>query len=67
MNRTDYYVYWCLFVSTGPLQEVSCVDFHSIPPGEVYEYSVCSDCLYYAEYGCLDDWTMMEIEDSEEE
>ena len=26
------------------------------------DYSVCPDCEYYAEYGCLDDTTMMEIE-----
>jgi hypothetical protein len=28
---------------------------------EVFEYSVCTDCLYYAEYGQLDDMTMMDI------
>lgn len=32
---------------------------------EVQEYStVCGDCMYYAEYGRLDDTTMMEIEKS---
>jgi hypothetical protein len=31
---------------------------------EVQEYEVCTDCAYYAEYGQLDDTTMMEIEDS---
>lgn len=30
-----------------------------------YEY-VCPDCIYYAEYGRLDDTTMDEIEQSEE-
>ncbi len=30
--------------------------------GEIYEYSVCVDCMYYAEYGKLDDLTMMELE-----
>ena len=29
---------------------------------EVYEYEICSDCEYYAEYGQLDDMTMMDIE-----
>jgi hypothetical protein len=29
-------------------------------------YSVCQDCVYYAEYGVLDDMTMLEIERSEE-
>jgi hypothetical protein len=24
--------------------------------------SICSDCAYYAEYGRLDDTTMMEVE-----
>lgn len=27
-------------------------------------YSICCDCYYYAEYGRLDDMTMLEIEDS---
>lgn len=26
-------------------------------------YSVCADCLYYVEYGCLDDDTMMSLTD----
>lgn len=29
---------------------------------EIQEYSICVDCEYYAEYGRLDDMTMMEIE-----
>jgi Tfp pilus assembly protein PilV len=29
---------------------------------EIMEYQVCSDCIYYAEYGQLDDSTMLEIE-----
>jgi hypothetical protein len=30
---------------------------------EVQEYDcVCGDCVYYAEYGRLDDMTMMEVE-----
>lgn len=32
---------------------------------EVQEYSVCEDCIYYAEYGQLDDQTMMDIEKSD--
>lgn len=28
---------------------------------EVQEYKACTDCVYYAEYGCLDDMTMSEI------
>ena len=28
---------------------------------EIQEYSVCIDCLYYAEYGQLDDMTMLEV------
>ena len=26
---------------------------------EIHEFSVCADCIYYAEYGQLDDMTMM--------
>lgn len=29
---------------------------------EIREYSVCEDCVYYAEYGRLDDRTIDEIE-----
>jgi len=28
-------------------------------------YSVCVDCVYYAEYGVLDDQTMMDVEASD--
>jgi len=28
---------------------------------EIYEYSVCMDCIYYAEYDELDDMTMLEM------
>lgn len=31
------------------------------------DYEVCSDCLYYAEYGRLDDMTMGDIEQSEKD
>ena len=30
---------------------------------QVQEYSVCIDCLYYAEYGQLDDMTMLDLEE----
>lgn len=30
---------------------------------EAYCYEVCEDCIYYNEYGQLDDTQMMEIED----
>lgn len=34
---------------------------------EVEEYNcICQDCVYYAEYGCLDDQTMLDIEASED-
>lgn len=33
---------------------------------EIYEYVICEDCVYYAEYGRLDDQTMDEIENSPE-
>lgn len=33
----------------------------------VEDYEICPDCYYYAEYGQLNDMTMMEIEDSEKD
>lgn len=30
--------------------------------GDIQEYTVCEDCIYYAAYGRLDDRTMAEIE-----
>lgn len=30
---------------------------------EVHEYDVCEDCIYYSEYGRLNDMTMMDMED----
>jgi hypothetical protein len=33
----------------------------------VYDFSVCLDCYYYAEYGQLDDTTMLEVEKGEKE
>jgi len=32
---------------------------------EIQAYTVCEDCVYYAEYGRLDDTTMAEIERDE--
>lgn len=29
---------------------------------EIQEYQICTDCMYYAEYGQLDDMTMMNID-----
>ena len=31
--------------------------------GVIYEFEICTDCEYYAEYGQLDDMTMLEIGD----
>lgn len=30
----------------------------------VQDYSICEDCVYYAEYGHLDDTTMLDVEES---
>lgn len=30
---------------------------------EVQRYTVCTDCVYYAAYGCLDDETMMSLDE----
>jgi hypothetical protein len=35
--------------------------------GDILEYEICSDCLYFAEYDCLDDMTMMDLEMESEE
>ena len=32
---------------------------------EIQEYTICLDCEYYAEYGQLDDMTMLDIEKSD--
>jgi hypothetical protein len=29
----------------------------------IHKYEVCFDCIYYAEYGRLDDMTMMDIDE----
>lgn len=34
---------------------------------EVQNYTVCTDCVYYAEYGQLDDMTMMDMEEDQNE
>lgn len=31
----------------------------------VQEYTICEDCIYYAEYGRLDDTTMMQVENNQ--
>lgn len=33
---------------------------------EIQDYNVCVDCLYYAEYGQLDDMTMMDLGEEDE-
>jgi hypothetical protein len=35
--------------------------------GEIREYEICEQCVYYSKYGRLDDLTMMEIEEEEGE
>jgi hypothetical protein len=38
-------------------------DYNFVPEsGELVKASICTDCIYYAAYGCLDDLTMTEIE-----
>ena len=31
--------------------------------GNMFDYDICVDCLYYLEYGTLDDMTMLNLED----
>jgi hypothetical protein len=38
-----------------------CDGYNSVTK-EIEEYSVCEDCVYYAEYGRLDDTTMWNLE-----
>lgn len=33
---------------------------------EILEFTVCEDCIYYAEYGCLDDMTMDNLEEEDD-
>jgi hypothetical protein len=47
----------------GPRHSVALVDVGT--DTEPIYYSVCVDCMYYIEYGQLDDSTMLEIEDNE--
>lgn len=37
-------------------------DAHAIYDGAIVHLRVCDDCVYYAEYGRLDDATMLEVE-----
>lgn len=37
---------------------------HQDGNSEIVTFSVCPDCLYYANYGRLDDVTMLRIEDN---
>ena len=39
---------------------------YSNKDNEIYDYAVCVDCFYYAEYGTLDDMTMLKIEEGAE-
>ena len=42
---------------------VECNSFNNKTKKIVGTYEVCMDCYYYAEYGQLDDMTMLEIGD----
>lgn len=35
--------------------------------GEILEWDICGDCRYYLEYGRLDDMTMLDMDDAEED
>ena len=41
---------------------VHCAGVHK-ETGNIFCYDVCVDCEYYAEYGQLDDMTMLEIDE----
>jgi len=44
----------------------NCVGFNPEKHQVQGPYEVCPDCLYYIEYGQLDDMTMMNIKENEE-
>ena len=44
---------------------VECNSFNNKTKEIVGTYEVCMDCYYYAEYGQLDDMTMLEIGDTQ--
>lgn len=35
---------------------------YNLETKEILEFTVCTDCIYFAEYGQLDDMTMLDIE-----
>ena len=39
---------------------LDCIAYNKIDH-KIYNYTVCLDCYYYFEYGCLDDTTMDEL------
>lgn len=46
---------------------VDCNGYNPTTKGVCGPYSVCLDCHYYAEYGQLDDMTMMDMKDDDQE
>ena len=41
---------------------IDCKGFNPTEKKIYTDYSICMDCYYYAEYGTLDDMTLIEIE-----
>jgi hypothetical protein len=55
---------WSVIVQSEKLFDARLrkVSNRNIELGDILEYEICSDCLYFAEYDCLDDMTMMNLE-----
>ncbi len=53
----------CCATSLGGDREIA--TGYNPTTGEIQEYQICTNCAYYAEYGRLDDTTMLEVEGSE--
>ena len=48
-----------------PGDRLDCIAYNE-KDHKIYNYTVCLDCYYYFEYGCLDDMTMDEIASNNE-
>ena len=59
-----YFSHWPCDCCSRPLggDRMECNGWNPTTKQVQSDYSICTDCYYYAEYGILDDMTMMKIE-----
>jgi hypothetical protein len=64
LSDTETYFSWSVCDCCGSRLGGDRVDAngYNAETKEIYEYTICLDCEYFAEYGRLDDMTMMDIE-----